>query len=97
MSPSICPAVVGSNLVFPTISSISISIFLGKSNRPKEAINISFIVIIGTVFPFATYVRIALPKQNPTITPILPNLFNIHMMLLKLVLNFLLYLIPFLW
>ena len=56
---------------------ISIFIVLGNSSKPKDAIRISLIVITGTVFPFATYVRTAFPMQNPTITPILPNLFKI--------------------
>ena len=56
---------------------MSIFTSLGITNNPSDAINISLIVIIGTVFPLATYVSIAFPTQNPTITPIFPNLFNI--------------------
>ena len=73
LSPSICPATPGRYFAFPTKSSISISILFGINNSPKDAINISLIVIIGIVFPFAKYVRSAFPKQKPIITPILPK------------------------
>ena len=59
------------------MSAISIFTFLGINSNPNDAINISLIVIIAIVFPFATYVSIAFPRQNPTITPIFPNLFSI--------------------
>ena len=71
------PAAVGKHFVVFIISVISIFTFLGITNNPSEAINISLIVIIGTVLPFATYVSIAFPTQKPIITPILPSLFNI--------------------
>ena len=76
-SPILLPVVSGNNLVFPYKSSILIFNFLGIAKSPKHAIKISCIVIIGTVFPFATYVRMTFPNINPTTTPILPNLFNI--------------------
>ena len=66
----------GKYFVFPIISCISIFIFLGTNNKPNEAINISFKCIIATVFPFEIYVYIIFPIKKPTITPILPNLFN---------------------
>ena len=69
--------IVGKSFVFPTMSDISISIFFGSANKPNDAINISLIVITGTVLPFTTYVRTAFPKANPTITPIFPSLFSI--------------------
>ena len=74
---SITPAVVGKHFVWFIISVISILTFFGIAKSPNDAINISLIVIIGIVFPFATYVNIAFPAQNPIITPIFPSLFSI--------------------
>lgn len=51
------------------ISVISIPTSFGIASRPSDAINISLIVIIGTVLPFTTYVSIAFPAQKPIITP----------------------------
>ena len=76
-SPKLLPVDSGNSLVLPYKSSILIFSFLGIASNPKQAIKISCIVIIGTVFPLATYVRITLPAIKPTTTPILPNLFKI--------------------
>ena len=66
---SITPAVVGKHFVLLIISVISIPTSFGIASKPSDAINISLIVIIGTVFPFTTYVSIAFPAQKPIITP----------------------------
>ena len=61
----------------PVNSSIFILIDFGTAKSPIDAINISLKWINSTVYPFDTYASTTFPKQNPTITPIFPNLFNI--------------------
>lgn len=68
-SSKLLPVVSGSNLSFPNKSSISIPTFLGIASNAIDAINISLNNIIGTTFPFATYVSKTFPKINPAITP----------------------------
>ena len=74
---SLLPAVTGNNLFFPNNSSMSILTFLGSTNNPRDATNISFNNIVGSTFPFNAYAITALPAKNPTITPIFPSLFSI--------------------
>ncbi len=80
-SPKLLPVVSGNILVFPYKSSILIFNFLGIAKSPKHAIKISCIVIIGTVFPFATYVRSTFPNINQQ----LPQFFQIYLIFLQLI------------
>ena len=67
----------GNSFEFPTNSFIFICTDFGTASNPIDAINISLKCINSTVYPFDAYAKTIFPKQNPTITPGFPNLFNI--------------------
>ena len=66
----------GKNFEVPTNSSISIFTDFGIASNAIDATSISLKRINSTVYPLETYAKTMFPTQNPSITPIFPNLFN---------------------